>query len=281
MLDLFKKFQKNADTEKSLKRLVNALNNFREKGDKNMKFKVGDKVRVVNAISVYKKDIGKTGTVVGFAKTNITHDDGYTLKFYGETCNSNCIWEDHELELVEPKSFTKADLKDGMVVETDESYDTRYLVHDDKLIQDGCYIELTDYNVDLTYKKCSTDYNIKKVYKSTARYLEDLFDNEYLDLLWERKEEPKPKYKVGDRVKMRDDLATGLFKISVLPNMARMACKISTNNGQYSPISYFINDGYRYCYTEDMIEGLVDYEEMTVAEIAKKLGYKVKIVDGE
>jgi hypothetical protein len=37
-------------------------------------------------------------------------------------------------------------------------------------------------------------------------------------------------------------------------------------------------DKHRFYISDDMIEGLVDYEEMTVEQIEEKLGYKVKIV---
>ena len=188
-----------------------------------------------------------------------------------------------ELELVGsykgPAKFTKADLKDGMVVVTGENYDFKYFIHNDSLIQKDNWVTLDKYNDDLKYKDRDYDYmDIQAVYRSTAYTFEDMFNDRFLELIWER----KPKYKVGDRVKFKDDL-NGAFDIYMWPEMKAMAGRIVTVKSVY-PYGPFISyqfDETSYMFSEDTIEGLVDYEEMTVAEIEKKLGYKVKIVDGE
>lgn len=181
-------------------------------------------------------------------------------------------------------SFTKSDLKDGMVIEHRDG--DRYIVLGDFALSEEGNWRLKDYFEDLKWDGNSY-MDIVKIYKvNTSQYMDftDVFNDNYLRLIWERKEEKKePKYKVGDRVKIKDDLS-GNFEIStVFPEMQVMAGKTVT-------VTEVRVNGYdehyrfketRFIFSEDTIEGLVDYEEMTVAEIEKKLGYKVKIVDGE
>lgn len=80
--------------------------------------------------------------------------------------------------------MTKSDLKDGMVVET--IIGSRRLVLDGKLIDISGYIDLIDYDDDLTRVENSDD-NIIKIYKSNGRYIEEIFSNDVLTILWERK----------------------------------------------------------------------------------------------
>lgn len=118
-----------------------------------------------------------------------------------------------KLLLIGPAEFTKADLKDGMVVVTGENYDFKYFIHNDSLIQKDNWVTLDKYNDGLKYKDRDYDYmDIQAVYRSTAYTFEDMFNDRCLELIWERKP---------------------------------------------------------------------DYKEMTVAEIEKKLGCKIKIVGEE
>ena len=86
------------------------------------------------------------------------------------------------------KEFTKADLKDGMVVE--QNNEERYLVMGDKLLCLGGYNPLTQYNDDLT-NILGKKYHIEKVFKVKSKCvygLREIFDIENLELIWERTE---------------------------------------------------------------------------------------------
>lgn len=74
-----------------------------------MKFKIGDKVKVINCDSsgFACKNIGKIFTIT---KINDYWKHPYVLDEIGE------IFRDDELELVQEKQFHKADLKDGDIV---------------------------------------------------------------------------------------------------------------------------------------------------------------------
>ena len=157
-----------------------------------MRFKVGDKVKVINAISVYKRYIGKTGVITRLEKTNFTCDDGYILTF--DDRESRCIWEDHELELVESKPFTKSDLKDGMIVEYRNGHKRLY-INGIFTAYDWGWISLDDFNDDLTYPTSEfygDTLDVVKVYKTNARLLKDMLnDPSRLELIWERVETKK------------------------------------------------------------------------------------------
>lgn len=83
------------------------------------------------------------------------------------------------------KEFTKADLKDGMIVEYRKGY--RRLVINGYLIGKDSNYKLDNYHSDL---KCSySDLDIMKVFKvRRIVILNELFDTENLELIWERDE---------------------------------------------------------------------------------------------
>ena len=86
------------------------------------------------------------------------------------------------------KEFTKADLKDGMVVEQNNK--ERYLVMGDRLLCLSGYNPLTQFNDDLT-NILGEKYHIKRVFKVKSKYVYDLreiFGDENLELIWERTE---------------------------------------------------------------------------------------------
>lgn len=86
------------------------------------------------------------------------------------------------------KEFTKADLKDGMVVE--QNNEERYLVMGDRLLCLSGYNPLTQFNDDLT-SILGEKYHIERVFKVKSKYVYDLseiFGDENLELIWERTE---------------------------------------------------------------------------------------------
>ena len=82
--------------------------------------------------------------------------------------------------------FTKADLKDGMVVEYDDG--RRRLVLGDRFIGNNGNAFMHEFNEDLKFNHSYIVIN--KIYESTAWYLNDIFKDDCLTLIWERKPEP-------------------------------------------------------------------------------------------
>ena len=86
------------------------------------------------------------------------------------------------------KEFTKADLKDGMVVEYRDG--DRRLVIDKYLIGKKAHYELSTYNENL--EDGYPGLTIMKVFKIRQRaILERILDDDNLELIWERKEPKK------------------------------------------------------------------------------------------
>lgn len=82
----------------------------------------------------------------------------------------------------------KQDLKDGMILEMRDG--KRYLLVNGILRDPDDFIRLSSYNNDLTYLTHRRHtFDIIKVYGDTTAYsLRSIFEDEYLSLLWERKE---------------------------------------------------------------------------------------------
>lgn len=100
----------------------------------------------------------------------------------GEGCEY--CWN-REMEEGVKKEFTKADLRNGMVVECKDG--TRELFLDGKLIGKNYYNFICFYKDDLKSMKFAGD-TIEKVYKSKASSIEKLFDDDCLEVIWERDE---------------------------------------------------------------------------------------------
>jgi hypothetical protein len=182
-----------------------------------MKFKVGDKVKIIKKSGPGSNYYyGKTAIITETDCESMTGKLGYQIHMLENPDHDSYVWFDDELELIERATFTKADLKDGMVIE--------YKNGDRRIVLNKCFmnpngygsLDYSDFNDDLTLA-CVTlqkGYDIVKVYSSISTDIHGYCYDSNITLIWERKEEP-------------------------------------------------------------------DYKEMTVAEIEKRLGYKVKIVDGE
>jgi hypothetical protein len=152
-----------------------------------MKFKIGDKVRVVKTISSWEKKkehLGKVYTIAGIYEN---HDYPYSFR----EC-TNFDWCDEELELV---PFTKADLKDGMVVECSDG--KRKMLINGAFRGTHCYTAVSAYTDTLECRY--NESTINKVYTSKALSLSSYFDDKNLTLIWERpKEEPAKKMTVAE-----------------------------------------------------------------------------------
>lgn len=87
--------------------------------------------------------------------------------------------------------MTKSDLKNGMVVAIRNG--NMYLVHNDKLIRKDGFVNLYTsisgyYNEDMT-RTNNSDFDIIRVFRSNAQSLNTIFNQERLELIWERKED--------------------------------------------------------------------------------------------
>lgn len=114
---------------------------------------------------------------------------------YGEFASYD-FYKEREYKILEwsdymDKEFTKADLRDGMVVEQRKG--EMYLVLAEEVVRKCGYNEMKCYTDDL---KCKgyTEGDIVKVYRITPESLgriEDVFIKSNLELIWERKEPKK------------------------------------------------------------------------------------------
>ena len=120
-------------------------------------------------------------------KTCYGGDGGYQSYDYFEKYKYKILeWSDYM-----DKEFTKADLKDGMVVEQRDG--DMYLVLAGMVVRKRGYNRIGDYDDDL---KCAgyTGGDIVKVYRITPGLLgciKDVFIKGNLELIWERKEPKK------------------------------------------------------------------------------------------
>lgn len=156
-----------------------------------MKFKVGDRVKVVKVNGGNTEDekcLGKIFTIKNIVSGYTSYSYPYIFEEY-----SGCAWCDDELELV---SFTKSDLKDGMIVEYANG--ERRMVFGDHIISYNISKKLESYNYNLEAYNYPNQ-TINKVYKSKARYFQSIFEDYNLTLIWERpKEEPAKKMTVAE-----------------------------------------------------------------------------------
>ena len=125
--------------------------------------------------------------------TNFKYNRNKTVYYfnkgtYGHISNCYCYftileWSDFTTE------FTKADLKDGMVVEYNNG--NRRMVLGKYFIGENSHAPLADYTEDLREPNFPKQ-TINKVYISSTRSINYLFDDDNLTLIWERKEKPEP-----------------------------------------------------------------------------------------
>lgn len=86
--------------------------------------------------------------------------------------------------------FTKSDLRDGMVVELANG--NRYLVLGENFINKIGYLCISDYSDGLDTDTEPYNWNVNKVYKSSAYNTDFIFKDEYLTLIWKRPKKTKP-----------------------------------------------------------------------------------------
>ena len=118
------------------------------------------------------------------------------------------------------KEFTKADLKDGMVVE--ERNKRKYIVLGDEVVNDDGYNILKGYGNDLTDTRLhDRNFDIIRVFKvknNCITSLKHLFKDENLELIWERNE---TKHMTAEEMRQKLEELTG-EKIEVEPSREEM-----------------------------------------------------------
>lgn len=146
-------------------------------------------------------------------KTCYNNRGGYTPYGYYEKEKYKILeWSDYM-----KKEFTKADLKDGMVVEYQDKTFGRRLVAGDYLIGGDGYSELNNYADNLINNNANLE--IVKIYK--IRYggcFNDLMEDKNLKLIWERSE---PKKMTTEEMRQKLEELTG-EKIEFEPSVEEM-----------------------------------------------------------
>lgn len=135
-----------------------------------------------------------------YSDENTTHWEDVSKRNY-YVCDSYNIyygdlnWKPNELPVVEYKKDNKMKLKEGMIVECRNG--NRYLLRKNlnelTLICSnfGAWFQAI-YDEELNENEYhKEDFDIMKIYKSKAYALEDLFNDNYLECIWERKEPKK------------------------------------------------------------------------------------------
>lgn len=123
-------------------------------------------------------------------------------------------WSDY----MQKKEFTKADLKDGMVVEGQRGIIGFVLI--DKILYENGWNSLALWKEDLTCNH-DDDFDIIKVYKIKTEYvfeLSDILNIENLELIWERDE---TKHMTAEEMRKKLEELTG-DKIEVEPSREEM-----------------------------------------------------------
>lgn len=122
------------------------------------------------------------------------HNEG--MCYYGDgEWSSLDIAENYNYKILEwsdymQKEFTKADLRDGMVVEYNDNCFGKRLVIGGFLTGEDGYVDLGDYNENL--KNVVSDLEIVRVYKiKHMGKISSIMKNRNLELIWERKESKK------------------------------------------------------------------------------------------
>ena len=149
----------------------------------------------------FVKECYKHGLKWRYGSENNTYWENVNKKIYYE-CDGVYIiyyldWKSNEITVVEYNEDNKMELKEGMIIECRNG--NRYLLRNvrgglilsanqgwEECVYDNNFIDIAE-----DAKAFNGGYDIMKIYESKAYVLEDLFDNNYLECIWERKEPKK------------------------------------------------------------------------------------------
>ena len=171
-----------------------------------MKFKVGDKVKILWEKTPYCSDgYADKGEIVEVFERGFCNK--YLVRGFNEKCQFRAIFEENELILLEEEKQTmkKSDLKQGAIVKLRNNQ--MYILIGKKFInlKDGGYMPLEKYNEDLLTS--NSKYDVMKVFNSSFEH-EGYFYYIRNKLIikpwtWERKEEePSKELTVGEIEKL-------------------------------------------------------------------------------
>lgn len=142
-------------------------------------------------------------------------------------------------------TFAKSNLKTGMIIEYNDG-DKGMIVGNTIMGKDE-YVELEDIEENLEHS-VNDDCTIKRVYKTTAKTLNDAFLDRFLKLIWEREEEPAyfngnvvcsslngfsetTQYTVGKIYKIEDGI---LIDDNNCPSLMKIKSMIDLNDRSYA-----------------------------------------------
>ena len=118
------------------------------------------------------------------------------------------------------KEFTKADLKDGMIVETREK--GKYIVLGNMFLNSNGHNRLDEYTDELKENEYNMEeYDVVKVFKiknNCVSNIKYLFENKNLELIWERTE---TKHMTAEEMRVKLEELTG-EKIEIEPSREEM-----------------------------------------------------------
>lgn len=182
------------------------LNDFKfyldkeNRSDEEMKFKVGDRVRVRDWDDMEKEfGVDRNGDIrmpfwlflSGMKEFcgNIYTINDMLSNGYKMDGTKGYVFTD---EMLIPAEFGRSDLKTGMIVETRAG--NQYMVYGDRLLRNQTHLMLSDYYDDLNYFY-DKEFDIVKCFKidtTCIGCIEDVFKNaDDNHILWERKPEEK------------------------------------------------------------------------------------------
>lgn len=148
------------------------------------------------------------------------------------------------------KEFTKADLKDGMVIETRER--GRYLVLGNIATRNSGYNRLSRYGDDLTeHSFHNKAYDIVRVFKvrnDCSSNLEGLLEDCNLEIIWDRKE---TKRMTAEAMRQKLEELTG-EKIEVEPSREEMIGACALRDSGTCTFRNYSDEQLKECYEKVM-----------------------------
>ena len=213
----------------------------------------------------------------GYSYLDYTNYNNYKDKTYYLGNGCFCSYEyckRNEYTILEwsdymSKEFTKADLKDGMIVKYRNG--EMYLKFGGKLINNDGFEELSTFDNNLKDVDFSSDYDIMKIYKlnlTKVYCFKDIFTIENIELIWERDvtkhmtaDEMRQKLEdlIGEKIEVepsRNEMIGVLTKYCSGNDRCDLCCirKECEKNGKYD-FWYYSTESLKQCYEKVIADG--------------------------
>lgn len=169
---------------------------------KNSNGKIAVHCKTEEEAEEFIKECFKHGIKWCYSDENTTHWEEVNKRTYyvysgRHLYYGNGVSNPNEITVVEYKEDNKMELKEGMIVECRNG--SRYLlrkVRGNLLLSanegwDECTYDNNFVDIGEDSKEFNGDYDIMKIYESNAHVLVNLFDDDFLECIWERKEPKK------------------------------------------------------------------------------------------